>query len=487
MVDGRVHDRFEQFAGEVRIVGAGVVRQRSWNGVVSVFGRLHPDDLGISLEPTLAAEAAAAQVARLTGGQVLDRRGPELVVLPLDEGGHRLAWRLHAALTDDVVELFVDAHSGSELRRASIIQTQSAVGAGTGVLGERKKMSARRASGVFLAEDLLRASSIITLDLRGDHARAADIVFRNLPPTAADRAADTDNAWTDGAVVDAHNGLGVAYDYFHARFNRRGIDGANRVVWSVVHPATREFVALPPSVFERFVLNAFWCPIYCGPGGAGILVFGEGMTPPSSAFGRYVNYYSAGFDIVAHEYSHAVTSYSSDLIYYGESGALSESFADIMAVGAEHYAAASGRRARPANYVVAEDVFTAFLPGLADGLRSFADPGVFGQPDHYASRYVGPEDNGGVHWNSGIPNHAFYLAIEGGTHRASRLTVQGVGAANREQIERIFYRALTVHLFAIATFQDARAATLLAAVELYGADSDAHRAVRQAWTAVGVE
>ena len=115
-----------------------------------------------------------------------------------------------------------------------------------------------------------------------------------------------------------------------------------------------------------------------------------------------------------------------------------------------------------------------------------ADPRAFGDPDHYAIRYTGPEDNGGVNTNSGIPNHAFYLAIEGGTNRTSGLAVQGVGAGNRDQIEKVFYRAFVHLLPSNATFRVARAATIQSARDLYGVGSPAERAVTEAWTAVGV-
>jgi thermolysin len=116
-----------------------------------------------------------------------------------------------------------------------------------------------------------------------------------------------------------------------------------------------------------------------------------------------------------------------------------------------------------------------------------AVPTAFGDPDHYSERYRGSADEGGVHINSGIVNHAFYLAIEGGTHRLSQIEVPGVGAQNREQIERVFFRAFTTFLPPNATFSVARSATLLAARELYGAGGAVERAVSTAWTAVGVQ
>ena len=135
---------------------------------------------------------------------------------------------------------------------------------------------------------------------------------------------------------------------------------------------------------------------------------------------------------------------------------------------------------RQADYAIGED---ALRPG---GLRSASNPLTFGDPDHYSRRFVGPEDNGFVHSNSTIASHAFYLAIEGGTNRTSGLPVQGVGGGNREQIERVFYRAFVELLPASANFSTARAATLQAARDLYGAGSAAERAVGRAWTAVGV-
>jgi len=115
-----------------------------------------------------------------------------------------------------------------------------------------------------------------------------------------------------------------------------------------------------------------------------------------------------------------------------------------------------------------------------------ANPGLYGDPDHYTKRYTGADDNGGVHTNSAISNQAFYLAVEGGTNRTSGLSVTGVGGANREQIEKAFYRAFAFMLTSNATFSSARAATIQAARDLYGVGSAAERAITQAWTAVGV-
>jgi len=220
-------------------------------------------------------------------------------------------------------------------------------------------------------------------------------------------------------------------------------------------------------------VNAFYA-------GGGVMVYGVGLPAGFTLGGQVWDYVSGALDIVAHELTHGVTDYSSNLIYRNESGALNEAFSDMMGTAAEFYWQQAGSGSMRADYLIGEDVIR---PG---GLRSMENPGAYGDPDHYSKRYLGSQDNGGVHINSGIANQAYYLAIEGGTNRTSGLEVQGVGQANRDQIEKTFYRAFTDMLPSNATFSTARAATTQAARDLYGAGSAAERAVTQAWTAVGV-
>jgi len=486
MLEGRVHDRFDQYAGEARIFGAQLVRQRSAAGVESVFGNVYPEHLGISTTPTLSAQDAFARVVAIAGREPIASRLPELVVLPREDGTFRLTWLSRVRTSDDMVALFVDAKTGEEVWRYTLIHRQSAVGTGTGVLGDRKKLSTRQASSVFLADDALRPPTLITYDLKGNYSRVLEILDGVTNPAQSDIATDTDNTWTDGANVDAHAYIGFTYDYYFQRFGRRGVDGNNRAIRSIVHPAPREDpLSLPDFIIDNFLLNAFWCG-ECGQPGQGYMVFGEGVPTRFTLNGQNINYFAAGFDVVAHELSHAVTEFTSSLIYRNESGALNESFSDIMGTGAEYYVRSTGRSDRTADYLIGEDIVTPARPGALTGIRSMSDPRSFGDPDHYAIRYTGPEDNGGVHINSGISNHAFFLAIEGGTNRTSGLAVTGVGGGNREQIERIFYRGFTSYLTPNATFAQARQATLRAASELFGDSSPAFRAVQQAWTAVGV-
>jgi thermolysin len=274
--------------------------------------------------------------------------------------------------------------------------------------------------------------------------------------------------------VDAHVYAGYTYDYYFKRFGRRGLDNANIRIRSFTHPVNREDATrVSINVLGTYFVNAFYA-------GDGIMVYGEGLPQNLRLGGQQWNYLAGSLDVVAHELTHGVTDYSSGLIYRNESGALNEAFSDIMATSVVFFYQQAGSGAGGADYIIGNDVVT------PSGIRSMRDPRSAGDPDHYSIRFTGPEDNGGVHINSGIANHAFYLAIEGGTNRTSGLSVQGIGAANREQMEKVFYRAFTQLLPANALFTTARAATLQAAQDLYSGNNAIAAALTQAWTAVGV-
>ncbi|MBA3232124.1 MAG: peptidase M4 family protein [Acidobacteria bacterium] len=470
----RSHDRADQYHRGVRVFGGDVVLQMESAQVLSIFGTLHR---GVDLDtaPVIDEAGALAAVERRGAEPHLD--APELVVLPRDAGAYLLAWRIRATLPGDIRQFFVDARTGAVLLDFSDVKSQvPIIGTGTGVLGDQKKLSVRRAvNGQYVAEDGRRPPTLRTYDMQGNITRTVDFLSGrvNLNP-ATELAADADNNWTDVMAVDAHVYSGWTYDFLFKRFNRRGLDNGDVRIVSLVHPARREDFSTPlGSQWPLFFANAAYF-------GSGVVAYGVGLPPGVTAGGRTWDYMSGALDIVAHELAHGVTDYTSDLIYLNEPGALNEAFSDIVGTSVEFFYQPAGTGPLRADYLLGEDVVR------PNGIRSMADPGMFGHPDHYAIRYTGTADNGGVHINSGIANHAFYLAIEGGTNRTSGMAVLGVGGVNRQQIENVFYRAFTELLPSSATFSIARAATIQAARDLYGVNSSPERAVTEAWTAVGV-
>ena len=490
LVPGRTHERLRQYHDGIPIFGAEVTRQAARGVTVSVFGTLH---LGVEVEttPALSAADAAGIIERLGDLQPGGSTPPRLLVLPDRErqGIYRLVYEARAFTGTRLMAYYIDAATGDlvwayndlKTQRPTLPCDQCAVGEGLGVKSDVKKISVTAVGGTFLAHDRLRPADVFTFDMAGDPLRTQAVLDGTGPLFDADLASDTDNRWTDGASVDAHVGAGWTFDYLYHRFGRRSLNNENVRILSLVHPIRRaDFFTAPPEIVALFHLNAFYCSL-CGPDRAGLVLFGEGLPPNVLAGGRRVGYFSGALDVVAHELAHGVTDFSSALLYLGESGALNEAFSDIIGTGVEHYAESFYQNgAGRADYQLGEDVVE---PG---GIRSLSNPQQFGDPDHYSLRFMGTADNGGVHTNSLIPGHAFYLAIEGGTNRVSQLNVTGVGAANWTQIEQVFYRAFTVLLTPQADFAAARAATIQSARDLYGAGSAAEQAVTQAWTAVGV-
>ena len=259
-----------------------------------------------------------------------------------------------------------------------------------------------------------------------------------------------------GAVSDidvnaAHDSAGIVYDYYSSKHGRDSYNGSGATIRSTVH-------------YDSNYNNAFW--------NGSQMVYGDGDGSQFAPLAR-------GFDVVAHELTHAVTDYSADLVYQNESGALNEAMSDVFAAAAEAYRDGS---VNSDTWKIGEDIMT---PGTSgDALRYMNNPTADGSSnDYYPERYTGTGDYGGVHLNSGIANLAFYLLVQGGSHPRGKTSVS-VPAIGMAQSEKIFYRALTSYMTSSTNFQGARNATAQAAQDLYG--STAVNAVHKAWDAVGV-
>jgi bacillolysin len=481
-------ERMQQYYQGVPIYGAEIVRDADSGVAMSIFGEV-PQGISLDTRPVLSSATAEKEALSRAGSNATLVRRPELVILAESPIGARLAYMVGVAAWPSVFRVFIDAVTGAELLRFSELKTQSAVGTGQGLVGGAKKMSVRPQAGAFVADDRLRPPVLTTYDMRGNLLRADSVIFEGAPLFASDLATDTDNTWTDIAAIDAHAYIGWTYDYYFKRHGRRGLDNRDRPIVTIINAVRQaDAASVPPDLLGLYVVNAFWCDL-CGPGNVGVMYFGNGIPPQFGVnFGvgiQTVSYFAGSLDIAAHELTHAVTDSSSRLIYFNESGALNEAFSDIMGTSVEFFYQPVGSGLGQADFLLGEDSIRSPVGGL-NGSRSMINPAAFGDPDHYSLRYTGTGDNGGVHTNSGIANNAFYLAVNGGTNRVSGLAVTGVGIANIEQIEKVFYRAFTMLMPANSTFATARAATIQAARDLYGPTGPVVNAVTQAWTAVGV-
>jgi hypothetical protein len=186
-------------------------------------------------------------------------------------------------------------------------------------------------------------------------------------------------------------------------------------------------------------------------------------------------------DIIAHEYAHAVTGSSAKLEYQYESGALNESFSDIFGESTENYILGNN------DWLIGSDRSVGYL-------RSMSNPKDKNQPNTYYSIgtngfwYIGTNDYGGVHTNSGVQNYWFYLLANGsgGTKTNDNGYSYNLTGIGIEKARAIAYRNLTVYLNSSSDYADSRLGSIQAAEDLYGIGSTEANAVIAAWCAVGL-
>jgi bacillolysin len=324
--------------------------------------------------------------------------------------------------------------------------------------------AATRYSGSQTIETSLSGSSYILLDgTRGNGIQTYNSARTATYPTT--NFTDADNNWTeynntnkDNGALDAHWGAEKTYDYWSTVHGRNSYDNAGAKIKSYVH--YNLIASGQPSNN-----NAFW--------NGSVMTYGDG----SGTGGFNV---LTSLDVAAHEIGHAVCSSTADLVYQNESGAMNEGFSDIWAACIENNAAPT-----KSIWIIGEEID---LRSGGTGLRSMSNPKSKGAPDTYKGTnwVTGASDNGGVHTNSGVLNHWFYILSVGKSGTNDKGSTYNVTGITIEKAEKIAFRLEDVYLSANSTFANARTGAIQAATDLYGAGSAEVIATTDAWYAVGV-
>jgi Zn-dependent metalloprotease len=196
---------------------------------------------------------------------------------------------------------------------------------------------------------------------------------------------------SDVAVNEAYDFSGYTYDFFFSQFERQSLDNNNMSLVSTVHATEAGGGPLN---------NAFW--------NGSQMAYGDGDEVIFTRFTKAV-------DVVAHELTHGLQAYASNLKYQDESGALNEHFADVFGILVKQWR--KKQLAKGADWLIGQDILLPAKTGVRRALRDMLNPGSAyqddpdlgndPQPSTYAQRYTGRLDNGGVHLNSGIANRAF--------------------------------------------------------------------------------
>ncbi|NKN12288.1 M4 family metallopeptidase [Rhizobium laguerreae] len=263
----------------------------------------------------------------------------------------------------------------------------------------------------------------------------------------------------DPAVNEAYDHSGTTYDCYLDVFKRNSLDGNGMKLVSSVH-------------FAQGLQNAFWNGTQ--------MAYGDGD-------GQIFVRFTKSLDVVAHELTHGVVSYTANLRYQGESGALNESFADVMSAVVTQWS--KKQSVAQADWLMGDELLGPRLKEEAaqsgatlrafrvfDEGKAYENHPTLGddpQPKHMKDKYTGDEDYGGVHINSGIPNHAFYRAAK------------AIGGNSWEVAGQIWYKTLLA-LHSTSSFRDCAQTSLMIAQHDYGVGSKEATAVAEAWQEVGL-
>lgn len=269
-------------------------------------------------------------------------------------------------------------------------------------------------------------------------------------------------------AVDVQWGMEQTYDFYKNVFHRDSYDGEGAPIYNVVYPI--------------YINYAFDKPVLA-------FVSGNAAAQMTSSFcymvygiGNNTRHPMVSIDFMSHEFTHMMTYKTSNLDYQGESGALNESFSDIIGITIKQKV-----KNCPGNWFMGDELV---VDPTERCIRDMKDP----ESKNHASKYQGTNwvdtswalDYGGVHYNSGVQNHWYYLLVEGGEYTDDKgitHTIEGIGIDKAVQIA---FRNVSEILTSKAQYKDAVLGSLQAAEELYGKESSEWQAVKEAWAAVGL-
>ena len=448
------HHRYSQYFKGLEVFGGQII-QHYRNGELTGINGEYYHIFDVDIVPLITTEKAIEffrnDLAEEGLKEIIDES--RLVIYPVKDGDYHLAYQitLEKGVGYNMTGI-IDARTGEILLKYSNVNFyESTIGLGIGCHGEQYKLPTTFYDGIY---NLFNRKKVRPV-------RQCTYDYRTYDGYYYYVASDNDNYWDrDGALVNAHVFMGLTYDYYYLVHGRNGINNKNMNIEATVH-------------WDDGKDNAFW------DGGKKHMYF---LDP-----GKLNMRCAAAIDIIAHEYSHGVTQFSSGLIYSFESGALNESFSDIIGTAVEHYWQPEGRGFLKADWYMGEDAKPYFT---TNGLRNLANPNSNWQspygpdPCHLWQEILVPFyiDNGGVHLNMTIYSHAYYLLAHGGTNNVSNIKVNGVGI---DKATKIFYRAWVYYMVPTSDFLYAANALGKSAYDLYGSNSNEFAQTIRAMEAIG--
>jgi bacillolysin len=430
-MNGKLYDQVPAFASAPMSDEQALTKALDYIGAAVYLWENEADEEAIKIM-TGDPEASYYPTGELYGIAPYDQLSSESLVL---------TWRFNVYAAEPLSRqwIYVDANSGDIVQTTNLIHhTDSNGTAETGYSGLQEIMTDYSGSQFRLRESG-RGDGIHTFNMNNQTSGSGVDFFH------------PDNHWDTNTIqifgTDAHWGAEMTYDFYANHFNRNSIDNNGFTLISRVHYGTNYG-------------NAFW--------DGSQMTYGDGSNG---------NTPFTALDVAGHEITHGLTTFTANLIYQAESGALNESFSDIFAAAIERDALG----VNSGEWLIGEDLN--FL------IRNMSDPNALGDPDTYFGTYwasLTGGDNGGVHTNSGVQNFWFYLLSEGGTGVNDNNDSYDVVSIGIEDAAAVAYRNLTYYLDESSQYSDARFYAIQSAVDLFGACTQQVESTWNAWYAVGV-
>jgi bacillolysin len=477
---GLTYSRYQQYAAPLKVFvdGGQITVVRRGERQLLVIGKHYPA-LRVANAPALTPAQAISKLAASAPASLGASRAALTYTtdLRVDPETAHLSYRIAAAAPGALTYFDLDANTGTVISSWSGVETDAP--SGTGVKGDVKSLAGDALTGANALSVFDSASnwSLVSATHREEtyDAHGSSQYVVPLSPMS-----DTDGVWSEArkvAATDAQYYAALTDNFYVSKMGFDLVACLGHPIRSVVHYSTS-------------YANAFWEP------DSSAMYYGDGD-------GSTMSEMSGAQDVVSHELTHAVTDCRAPLDYRSQSGALNEAFSDMMATAAEFALeepnTSNCRRAigqtSCADWWLGEDLV---IGGSDYAIRSLSNPAVLGQPAHFSQRTfanTAPKNCGaltdycGVHTNSGIANHAFYLMSMGGrnarcsgpsdTAADCDVLVPGVGVSDAAHVFFAGWQFLTND----ATFCEARDAVVAQAALV----SDVDRvAADLAWQAVGV-
>lgn len=461
---GFTHTRYQQTFKGIPVQGAQYIAHQKGGMLDYISGNIFDVNENVSVNASLNEATALSKAIAFVGAKKYkwedkeeiavmreafedptynyDPKG-KLVIYAVNndyaKADFRLAYQFNifAAQPLSRAHIYVDARTGEILGKEDLLHSADAPATAlTRYSGSQQIVTDQNGSSYRLRE-AGRGNGIQTMNLKGSTNVGTAVDFTNASTT-------WQLAGTDNAATDSHWATEMTYDYYSKVHNRNSIDNAGFKLINYVH-------------YDKNLFNAYWNGQY--------MVYGDGSTNQTPL---------TAVDIGGHEMTHGLTERSAGLAYQNESGALNESFSDILGTCVEFYA-----KPTDANWDIGEDV---------GALRNMQNPKSHQQPDTYKGQqwYTGTGDNGGVHYNSGVQNRWFYVLVSGAKGTNDLGTAYDVKGIGMDKAAKIVFRNLTMNLTSSSNYAASRTGALKAAKDLYGDCSPEYIATGDAWNSVGV-